>query len=152
MVVSSDLRIFAYRARRTQIPRSARNDTNLPRQRSICDTPLMRAETPTVPEVFPAELKEALDGPARPVLVDVREPEEVEISTLAYDHLIPMGELDRALAELDPESDIVIYCRSGYRSAFATEFLLKHGFKRVRNLATGINGWAQTVDPSLKIY
>jgi len=54
--------------------------------------------------------------------------------------------------ELDPSDDLVVYCRSGARSANATAFLAQRGFKRVRNLETGIIGWSRTVDSSVPIY
>lgn len=63
-----------------------------------------------------------------------------------------MSEFGYRWAELDPDSDIVIYCRVGERSALVTEFLLGRGFKKVRNLATGINGWSRDVDPSVRAY
>ena len=45
-----------------------------------------------------------------------------------------------------------MYCRSGPRSAWATERLMEMGFKRVFNLNGGILAWIREVDPSLKPY
>jgi len=105
-----------------------------------------------VPQITPSELRDELQGDNPPVLVDVREDEELEISHLPFAHHIPMAELLDRLDELNPEDDLVIYCRSGHRSNHAAAFLLANGFKRVRNLATGINGWAADVAPSLARY
>jgi adenylyltransferase/sulfurtransferase len=55
-------------------------------------------------------------------------------------------------AKLDPEAEIVVYCRSGMRSAWATERLLEMGFERVLNLKGGILEWKSQVDPSMSIY
>lgn len=105
-----------------------------------------------VPEITPAELKLALDSANPPIVVDVREEEELEISALPSAIHIPIGEIPQRLGELDPSQDLVILCRSGARSARVTMFLLGQGFNNVRNVATGINGWAQTVDPTVPTY
>ena len=48
---------------------------------------------------------------------------------------VPVQELDRRLAEVGPrDGELVLYCRSGHRSARATEILRRHGFTKVHNL------------------
>lgn len=109
---------------------------------------------PEVPEITPLELKERLENGDAPLLVDVREPFEVSIADLP-DHgqlRIPMGELSERYSELDPDSELVLYCRSGSRSARATRFLLANGYEKVYNLDGGILRWRQDVDPSLTAY
>jgi adenylyltransferase/sulfurtransferase len=110
------------------------------------------AATQQVATVTPAELKRELESGRPPKLLDVREDEELAISTLANTYHIPLGELLDRVSELNPADDLVVYCRSGARSANAASFLTKRGFKRVRNLETGINGWARAVDPSIPLY
>lgn len=105
-----------------------------------------------VKEVTPVELSAELSGEFPPVLLDVREADELEISVLPNVIHIPMGEIQDRLGEIDPNSDIVIVCRSGSRSGKVTAFLNAQGFRSVRNLATGMNGWAETVDPSVNTY
>jgi sulfur-carrier protein adenylyltransferase/sulfurtransferase len=105
-----------------------------------------------VPQVTPLQLRDELMGDNPPVLVDVREEEELEISHLPYAYHIPLGDLPDRYDEMDPEEDLVIYCRSGSRSATATAYLLAQGYKRVRNLSTGVNGWADDVDPAMRKY
>lgn len=105
-----------------------------------------------VPEVAPLELDVELKGTNPPILIDVREDFERNISKLSPDVHVPMNELLSRLGELDPESDLVIYCRTGSRSAAVTAFLLRQGFKKVRNLSTGINGWARDIDPGITQY
>lgn len=107
-----------------------------------------------VPEISAVELKQRLDEGDVPVLVDVREPFEVSIADLP-DHgqrRIPSRELAQRYAELDPGTDLVVYCRSGSRSARATQFLLANGYERVHNLEGGILAWREDVDPSLTAY
>ena len=84
-------------------------------------------------------------------LLDVREPHEFDIVHLDA-HLIPLGDLPERLNELDTSTDIVVYCRTGVRSAKAAEFLRRSGFARVRNLTGGIDAWAQRIDTSLPRY
>jgi adenylyltransferase/sulfurtransferase len=85
-------------------------------------------------------------------LLDVREPHELEISSLENADLIPLGQLAARLSELDSAEDMVIFCKSGTRSARALELLTSAGFRKVKNLKGGINSWAREVDPRLPIY
>jgi molybdopterin/thiamine biosynthesis adenylyltransferase/rhodanese-related sulfurtransferase len=87
-----------------------------------------------------------------PVLLDVREPHELEISALPQAINIPLGSLAAHLSELDSANDIVVFCKGGTRSARALELLVSAGFKRVKNLKGGINNWAREVDTSLPLY
>jgi sulfur-carrier protein adenylyltransferase/sulfurtransferase len=106
----------------------------------------------TAPEVSPEELRDELAGPEPPMLVDVREPNEWEIVHLADAHLIPQGQLPDRLGELTHAKRLVLYCRSGARSARATRLLLDLGFTDVRSLAGGITAWAEQIDPTLPTY
>ncbi len=105
-------------------------------------------------EIDVEELQALLESGARPLLIDVREPYEWEISNLGFAgaRLIPLGELTGRLDEIDPERDTVIYCRTGSRSGMAMQYLRAHGYPRVVNLRGGINDWALRVDPSLPRY
>jgi adenylyltransferase/sulfurtransferase len=85
-------------------------------------------------------------------LVDVREPHELEISRLPDAINIPLGQLAARLSELDSAEEMVIFCKSGSRSARGLELLASAGFKKVKNLKGGINAWAREVDKSLPIY
>lgn len=107
-----------------------------------------------VPEITPVQLKERLDSGDVPVLVDVREPAEATIADLPElgQHRIPTGEFPARFAELERDAELVIYCRSGQRSAWAAAILLEHGYDHVFNLKGGILGWRADVDPSLTAY
>ena len=68
-------------------------------------------------------------------LLDVRSPEEYGNGHLPGAINIPVQDLDRRLAEVGPaDHDLIVYCRSGHRSARATEILRRHGFSKVHNL------------------
>jgi sulfur-carrier protein adenylyltransferase/sulfurtransferase len=86
------------------------------------------------------------------VLLDVREPHELEISALPGAVNIPLGTLAARLSEIDSAQDLVVFCKTGGRSTRALELLVSAGFKKVKNLKGGINAWAQEIDPKLPIY
>ena len=103
-------------------------------------------------EIEPAEVSQRLAAGEALRLVDVREPHELEISCIAGADLIPLGQLASRLHELDSAREMVVFCKSGTRSARALELLAGAGFRKVKNLRGGINAWAEQVDPSLPVY
>jgi len=104
------------------------------------------------PQISSEQLKRLLDGGHALVLLDVREPEEVEFVRLAGSVHIPMGDIPGRLHELDPGADIVVYCHHGIRSANVAAFLQQREFVSVANLSGGIDAWSLTVDPALPRY
>jgi len=119
---------------------------------AFCGVPEPGTEAGGVPEVTPEELRAALDSSEPPLLVDVREAPERSISNIAGSLPIPKGELPERVDELTRARSVVVYCRSGVRSADAARTLLGLGFANVRSLKGGINAWAERVDPSLPTY
>jgi sulfur-carrier protein adenylyltransferase/sulfurtransferase len=85
-------------------------------------------------------------------LLDVREPHELQISRLDGATLIPYGQLASRLSELNSAEEIVVFCKSGSRSAYALELLASAGFRKIKHLDGGINAWAEEVDSSLPVY
>jgi molybdopterin/thiamine biosynthesis adenylyltransferase/rhodanese-related sulfurtransferase len=103
-------------------------------------------------EISPVDLKKLKDKGERIVLLDVRNPEEVEISNIKNSTLIPLPDLPGRLDQLNKNDMIIVYCRIGERSRNALEILKNAGFKNVKNLTGGINAWAEQVDQSLLKY
>ncbi|HEX8552895.1 MAG TPA: molybdopterin-synthase adenylyltransferase MoeB [Abditibacteriaceae bacterium] len=99
-----------------------------------------------------AQLKQLLDGGKKPVLLDVREPQEWGIVHLEGATNIPLGSLPQRMNELDTADDIVVYCHHGMRSQKAINFLKKMGFDKLTNLAGGIDAWAINVDREMPRY
>ena len=103
----------------------------------------------TVPSITVAELDarrrrgEALD------LVDVREPYEWELARIEGARLVPLSSFAGALRTFDASQDVVVYCRTGVRSALVVRQLQEAGFRRVWNLEGGILRWSQEIDPSI---
>ncbi len=99
------------------------------------------------------ELRKHLDTSGSDVLLlDVREPWEYELCHIEGSKLIPMGQIQDALDDLDADREIVVICHHGRRSEQVAEFLERSGFSNVANLAGGLEAWAQEVDPGMARY
>jgi len=86
------------------------------------------------------------DNPDTTVLLDVREPAELETAAVSSAVHIPMGDIPTRLEELDRGKTIVCMCHLGGRSAQVAAYLESQGFPEVINMAGGIEAWAATVD------
>ena len=104
------------------------------------------------PEVSVQGLAVELQGESPPVLLDVRDPEELEINSLPGVVAIPIGQIVNRRLELDPNANTVVICHTGLRSAHVTEFLLDNGFAKVRNLVGGMKAWVREIDPAMPDY
>jgi adenylyltransferase/sulfurtransferase len=105
-----------------------------------------------VPAITPRELKARLDAGGRIRLIDVREPQEWDLCRLEPAELIPLGTFPAHMNRLDSAEEIVVYCRSGARSAHAVQLLREAGFRKAYNLKGGILAWSDEVDPSIPKY
>ena len=115
----------------------------------------MSDETPgSVREMSAAELKQKLDSGKGIKLVDVREEYEWDIANLGRfgAKLIPLGEVAERMSEIDRDTEVVVYCRSGKRSESAIRHLQAQGFTNLTNLRGGINAWATDIDPDMGTY
>ncbi len=88
----------------------------------------------------------------KPVLLDVREPWEIELCQLAGSQHIPMHLIPMRCEEIDPEREVVVICHHGGRSMQVAMFLERKGFASVYNLTGGVEAWACEVDPSMCRY
>jgi rhodanese-related sulfurtransferase len=116
--------------------------------------PVAATSGTAVPETTPEELNARIRAGAPLYLLDVREPNEFQISRIPGSTLIPLGQLPSRLSELPPAGDgreIVVHCKSGVRSAKAVTLLKEHGID-AKNLKGGILAWIDKVDPSLAKY
>jgi molybdopterin/thiamine biosynthesis adenylyltransferase/rhodanese-related sulfurtransferase len=111
-----------------------------------------RAGGPAIAEITPLELKALLDAGHHPLILDVRNPEEIAICRIAGSMVIPLPELPNRLGELNRSSQMVVHCKSGVRSAKAIELLEAAGFSGMKNLKGGILEWIKDVDPTLVAY
>ena len=88
------------------------------------------------------------------LLLDVRDPDEYARAHIEGATLVPLAELENRLDELADwrEGPVVVHCHHGPRSARACEILLESGFRRVEDMAGGIEAWSLTVDPAVPRY
>jgi adenylyltransferase/sulfurtransferase len=119
----------------------------------FCGVPAVE-ETVSIPEVTAAETRARQERGDEFLLLDVREPAEVETARLEGSTVIPLGQLDDRAGELaDWKSrPIVVHCHHGVRSLRAGEILQAHGFEKVESMAGGIEAWSLTVDPEIPRY
>ena len=107
----------------------------------------------------PGQLKQwiaAIPAGLQPLVLDVREPDELQQASVAADGFtllaIPMSVLGARVAELDPEQPIACLCHHGARSMRVAMFLEQQGFVSVANIAGGIDAWSLELDPAVARY
>lgn len=110
-----------------------------------------------VNELFPWDLEEKLQSMPGLMLLDVREPYEFDAMHIDGALNVPRGvlesacewEYDETVPELATARDreIVVICRSGYRSVLAAHTMQRMGFKHVYSLKTGMRGWFEYDQP-----
>lgn len=110
------------------------------------------AHVSQVSQITARELKDLLEGPNPPSLLDVRENWELAIASLPGSLHIPLNQIPIRLKELDASKAIIAVCKVGGRSQRAAEFLLAQGYDRVANLTGGIDAWAREIDPGMNTY
>jgi rhodanese-related sulfurtransferase len=111
-------------------------------------------------QVRPAQLPDWLTaqaGAGTPVLLDVREPWELQTASVkpepGFELLaIPMSLIPVRLAELDPGRPVACLCHHGGRSQRVAMYLAQQGFGKVANIAGGIDAWSLERDPAVPRY
>ena len=92
--------------------------------------------------ISPKELDKKIHSGENFILLDVRTEEEFEEDgKIKGAILIPLDQLQHRVDELDKDKEIVVYCRSGNRSLYASQVLEMLGFKKITNLDEGILKW-----------
>jgi molybdopterin/thiamine biosynthesis adenylyltransferase/rhodanese-related sulfurtransferase len=120
--------------------------------RPAADPEVPAAAVAVSTDITSVDLKKRIDSGETLTIVDVREPNEFQINRIEGAQLIPLGEIPRRYAELDPDEEIVVMCKMGGRSAKAADYLRSVGFKNVLNLKGGILDWVDKVDPTQPKY
>ena len=96
---------------------------------------------PPLPSLNAMELSEKLKNGKRPLVVDVRQPEEYRTGHIIGAKLIPLSELSRRMKELPKDREIVCVCATGSRSRSATKLLVGEGYNTV-NMNGGMMLWS----------
>jgi phage shock protein E len=92
--------------------------------------------------ITPAEAKAMLESLPNALLLDVRTAEEYAEGHISGSQLLPYDEIKSRASELpvDRNTPIIVYCRSGNRSAIAARTLAELGFNNIYDLG-GIKDW-----------
>ena len=100
------------------------------------------------------ELAQWLADPARekPVLLDVREPWELQTCQIDGSTAMPMRTVPARLSELPQDAPVVCICHHGARSMSVAAYLERNGFTNVTNLTGGVHAWAVQVDGTMPKY
>src|SRR3989449_10631626 len=104
---------------------------------------LLKAVKSRIHEVDVRQLEASSDGTVKPVVIDIREQDEVEQGIIPGAIHIPRGYLESRVEQYVPdhETPVVTYCAGGSRSAFAAETLQQMGYKNVTSLKGGFGAW-----------
>lgn len=86
------------------------------------------------------------------VLVDVREPWEMDLVSIEGSVPIPMRTIPDRIAEIPKDKPVVVMCHHGGRSAQVMMWLRQQGFDQATNLSGGIDAWARRIDPDMRTY
>ena len=109
------------------------------------------AETPL--EISVTEAKSLREqSPDGTVIIDVREPFELDICRVAGAVHIPMRQVPEQVDSLPRDKHLLILCHAGSRSRRVTEFLRARGLPAVSNITGGIDAWAVEVEPGMQRY
>lgn len=130
-----------------------------PSIRALEDVPLTDEATVTMsPDEVPLEIpvaaaKQLRDAdPAGTIILDVREPHELEICAVAGAEHVPMRQIPERIATLPRDKHLLVLCHVGGRSLRVTHFLRQQGFAAVSNIAGGIDAWATEIEPGMQRY
>jgi rhodanese-related sulfurtransferase len=107
---------------------------------------LAQTQTTTVqqvPLIEPAQVRGLVAMGAKITIVDVRRPDETAQGTIPGAVFMPLDNLPATYSSLPKKGKLIVYCRSGHRSAQAVQFLLDHGYKNAVSMNGGYLAWIQ---------
>ncbi len=89
-------------------------------------------------------------------LIDVREPQEVAIARIEGFEVLSLSEFaqwaDQIKTRFNPETETLVMCHHGVRSAQMCQWLRNVGFTNVKNISGGIDAYSLLVDPTILRY
>lgn len=89
-------------------------------------------------------------------LIDVREPDEVEVASLPGFQNLPLSESEQWASTItdrfDPQTETLVLCHHGMRSSHMCQWLVSRGFTKVYNIEGGIDAYSIVVEPSVPRY
>lgn len=111
----------------------------------------------SIPEISVTELAELIAEKKTQIqLIDVREPGEVAIASIPEFSVLPLSQFadwnETVSTRFDPETETIVLCHHGMRSAQMCQWLINQGFSNVKNVSGGINSYSMMVDSSIPQY
>ncbi|NER21924.1 MAG: rhodanese-related sulfurtransferase [Symploca sp. SIO1B1] len=111
----------------------------------------------TIPEISVEQLAQRMaESPEELQLIDVREEQEVAIAKIEGFEILPLSEFaewsDQITTRFDPNTETLVICHHGGRSAQMCQWLLIQGFTNVKNVVGGIDAYSLRVDYSIPQY
>lgn len=89
-------------------------------------------------------------------LIDVREPEEIATASIDGFINLPLSQFaawsGQIQSQFDPDTETVVLCHHGMRSAQMCQWLYQQGFTHLKNVTGGIDAYAVAVDPTVPRY
>jgi rhodanese-related sulfurtransferase len=104
---------------------------------------LAQAAAPQVPLIEPAQVRGLMSLGGKLTIVDVRTPEEYAQGHLDGAILMPLDNLPNTYSSLPKKGKLIVYCRSGHRSAKAVQFLVEHGYTNAISMNGGYLAWTK---------
>jgi adenylyltransferase/sulfurtransferase len=118
-------------------------------------TPAQQAKSVHVEEVDVEDVDAAIKAGKIPTeidLLDIREPFEAKIAQIPHSKQVSLAEFSKRMHELDSAREIWLYCKDGARSGKAWKLLYDAGFRKIKNVAGGIDAWSEDIDPETPRY
>lgn len=106
----------------------------------------------SIAQLTPQQVQDSLQKQPAPLLLDVREEDEVRLCALPGSLHIPMNLIPLRHNELPDDVPIIVYCHHDIRSLNVARYLAHVGFEHVANLQGGIDAWARQIDPTMARY
>ena len=111
----------------------------------------------SIPTITVEELASRLaEGRENLQLVDVREPQEVQLARIEGFEVFPLSQHEewsgQIHSKLDAEKETLVLCHHGMRSAQMCQWLMQQGFSNVKNIVGGIDAYSAIVDPRVPRY
>jgi rhodanese-related sulfurtransferase len=121
---------------------------------------LVAASLVDINEIFPWDVDEMLGSDTKPLILDIREPDEFATMHIAGSLHVPRGVLETACEYNYEETvrelvearsnNVVVVCRSGNRSVLAAQTMQQMGYQKVFSMKTGLRGWNDYELPLVK--
>jgi len=121
----------------------------------FCGTAPIQQKQVHIDEIDVEDVDEAIKAgkvPAEIDLLDIREPFEAKIAQIPHSRQISLQEFSKRMHELDSAREIWLYCKDGARSGKAWKMLYDAGFRKIKNVAGGIDAWSEEIDPNTPRY